>query len=348
MKYFDAQDVGKIRRGFYSAVYFNRTKHILLKEQNLKVPTIQVFQKQPHRILCGMNEVVELLKAATGYFQGKKWISKWSECRINHVKEGAEINSGDTVMHLTGPYAYFAHLESLYLGILARRTLVATNTRRVVTAARGKPVIFFADRYDYFKNQPGDGYATYTGGAASVCTQAQASLTRAKATGTIPHALIALNAGDTVESTLLFAKHFRDERVIALVDFDNDCVGTSLKVAQGLGKKLWGVRLDTAENMIDKSLAKKKSKSVYGVNPQLVNNVRKALDKAGFKWIKIVVSGGFNQEKIAAFEKKKVPVDAYGVGSSLLQGSNPFTADVVMVDGKPLAKVGRKFKPIKP
>ena len=61
--------------------------------------------------------------------------------------------------------------------------------------------------------------------------------------------------------------------------------------------------------------------------------------------MQIVVSGGFTAERIRAFEAAGVPVDAYGVGSSLIRGSNDFTADVVMVDGRPCAKVGRELPP---
>jgi nicotinate phosphoribosyltransferase len=60
--------------------------------------------------------------------------------------------------------------------------------------------------------------------------------------------------------------------------------------------------------------------------------------------LRIVVSGGFDEEKIRFFETKGVPVDAYGVGSSLIRGSNDFTGDIVITDGKPSGKVGRRFR----
>ena len=82
-----------------------------------------------------------------------------------------------------------------------------------------------------------------------------------------------------------------------------------------------------------------------GVNPELVRNVRRALDAGGFQHVKIVVSGGFTVDKIRLFEEQGVPVDAYGVGSSLFQGRFDFTADVVMLEGKPCAKVGRSYRP---
>ena len=73
--------------------------------------------------------------------------------------------------------------------------------------------------------------------------------------------------------------------------------------------------------------------------------VREALDAAGFARVRIVVSGGFTVEKIRAFEERGVPVDAYGVGSSLIRGANDFTADVVLTDGRPSAKAGRRYRP---
>ena len=82
-----------------------------------------------------------------------------------------------------------------------------------------------------------------------------------------------------------------------------------------------------------------------GVNERLVRKVRDALDADGFERVKIVVSGGFTVDKIKEFERRQVPVDAYGIGSSLIRGQNDFTADIVMTDGRPSAKVGRRFRP---
>ena len=158
---------------------------------------------------------------------------------------------------------------------------------------------------------------------------------KGKTAGTIPHSLIAINDGNTLESIRLFSKHI-DDRVIALVDFNNDCISTSLNAAKLLKNKLWGVRVDTAEDMKDKSLNKKGGKKYYGVNSTLIKLLRSELDTNGFPYVKIIVSGGFNTEKIIDFEKQQTPVDIYGVGSSLLKGNNDFTADIVKVEEKKL------------
>jgi nicotinate phosphoribosyltransferase len=134
--------------------------------------------------------------------------------------------------------------------------------------------------------------------------------------------------------------------ITLLVDFDNDSVATALAVARELGPRLWGVRLDTSETLVDRSLWNELGDfTPTGVNPRLVHKVRDALDGEGFEWVRIVVSGGFDLEKIRSFERDEVPVDAYGVGSSLIRGANDFTADIVELDGSHCAKVGRRFRP---
>ncbi|MFL5894413.1 MAG: quinolinate phosphoribosyl transferase, partial [Thermoleophilaceae bacterium] len=134
--------------------------------------------------------------------------------------------------------------------------------------------------------------------------------------------------------------------VTVLVDFENDSVRTALEVAEALGDDLWGVRLDTSEQLVDRSLWDEMGDfRPTGVNHLLVHKVRDALDAAGHEHVRIVVSGGFNPDRIREFERLEVPVDAYGVGSSLLRGDNDFTADIVMLDGRPCGKVGRKYRP---
>jgi nicotinate phosphoribosyltransferase len=137
-----------------------------------------------------------------------------------------------------------------------------------------------------------------------------------------------------------------DVNIVVLVDFENDSVRTSLEVARALGGRLWGVRLDTSRTLVDRSLWNEMGDfDPRGVNERLVRKVRDALDENGFERVKIVVSGGFDVERIREFERRNVPVDSYGVGSSLIRGDNDFTADVVLTDGLPSAKVGRDYRP---
>ena len=304
---------------------------------------MQVFQKD-QSILGGVDEAIAVLKQCSGrHTPDGGWEDGWDELVVHALYEGDEIAPYETVMTIEGDYSLFAHLETVYLGCLARRTLVMRNVREVKDAAGGKEILFFPARHDHWLVQTGDGWAAHVAGAIGVSTDAQASWWGGRGVGTVPHALIAAFGGDTVAAAREFADRFADEmNVTVLVDFDNDSIRTSLEVADALGDKLWGVRLDTSENLVDRALWDLMGTfRPTGVNPVLVGRVRAALDEAGHGHVRIVVSGGFDAAKIRRFEELGAPVDAYGVGSSLLRGSNDFTADVVEVDGRPCAKVGR-------
>ncbi len=292
------------------------------------------------------NKYIEILsrKMEIGEELDSLWIDEYQDLAVETLKDGDIISPWESVMHIKGKITSFAHLETIYLGILARRTRVATNVRSVVEAASGTPVLYFPARFDHWEVQGGDGYAAHIGGAAGVSTLAQGEWWGAKASGTVPHSMIAAFEGDTVGAVRVFGESYPDTNLVALVDFDNDCVGTSVRCAEALGEKLWGVRLDTSEKMVDSSVfSHMGSFKPTGVIPELVFMTREALDRKGFSNVRIVVSGGFTPEKISEFVERRAPVDAYGIGSFLLQGNFDYTADIVMVNGNPCSKKGRGY-----
>ncbi len=220
---------------------------------------------------------------------------------------------------------------------------------------------------------------------AFVSTDAQGDWWGGAGGGTVAHAAIASFLGDTAEAMMEFARILPAQIPrIALVDFNNDSVRDTLRVLEKLFTKyrelmdagnkdeakkyrLYGVRLDTSGSLRDVSVQPLGDPALdLGVNPRLVFNVRQGLDHAWENWtlpkvwkeaakefcrsVKIVVSGGFNPDKIRKFEKLEVPVDIYAVGSYLFNNGNStttdYTADVVRVKihGKwiDMAKVGRK------
>lgn len=329
--------VEKMRDGYYTDVYFNHARETLLRDGRHPRVVMQVFQKQ-QAVLGGMDEAIAVLRLCS---------HDWDELTVHALYDGDEIAPWETVMTIEGDYTLFAHLETVYLGVLARRTLVSTNVRRVVQAARGKPILFFPARHDHHRVQTGDGYAAHVAGAIGVSTDAQASWWGGRGIGTVPHALIAAYGGNTVLAATKFAESAPDGvNVVVLVDFENDSVRTSLEVARAMGERLWGVRLDTSRTLVDRTLWSEMGDfDPRGVNERLVRKVREALDENGFERVRIVVSGGFDVERIREFEAGGVPVDSYGVGSSLIRGANDFTADIVLADGLPAAKVGRSYRP---
>ncbi len=339
--------VERLRRGYYSDAYFTLTKELLEAEDRHPRVTMQVFQKHD-AILGGVDEAVALLRQCAGRRdESGAWVEGFDELEVHALYEGDAIEAGETVMTIEGDYSLFAHLETVYLGSMARRTLVMKNVREVVEAAAGKQILFFPARHDHWLVQTGDGWAAHVAGAIGVSTDAQASWWGGIGVGTVPHALIAAYGGDTVAAARAFAGRYAGRmNVTVLVDFDNTSAATAVAVADALGDDLWGVRLDTSERLVDAGLEQEIGDAARpGVNVPLAETVRAALDAAGHDRVRIVASGGFDSARIREFETAGAPVDAYGVGSSLLRGQNDFTADVVLLDGRPLAKVGREHRP---
>jgi nicotinate phosphoribosyltransferase len=345
--------VEKMRAGYYSDTYFNRAREILVRDGHRPNVRMQVFQRN-HSVLCGIDEAIAILRLCSGAFaEDGSWQDGWDALDIRALHDGDEIVPFETILTIEGDYALFAHLETTYLGVLSRRTRIATNAREIVAAANGKDVLFFPARFDHHQMQTGDGYAAYISGALGVSTDANAEWWGSRGMGTVPHALIAAYGGDTVLATQKFAQYIDPAvNVISLVDFENDCVATSVAVAKALGSRLWGVRLDTSGTLVDRSLwSQMGTFTPTGVVPELVRNVRAALDAHGFREVKIVASGGFDARKIRLFEDENVPVDAYAVGSAFFEGTGrfDFTADIVSIERDrtwiECHKVGRPERP---
>ncbi len=349
---------------------------------------MQWFTRRPGTtLICGIDKALTILKEATGYFNSGNFVNTSGNLEVWAVQDGCKTYySGNPllvqpVMRVRGRYRDFAVLETSTLGILARSSRVATNVYESLVAAKGKQMLFFPARFDIDEVQAADGYAyqiaiqRYNLDFGStigpfVSTDAQGDWWNGTGGGTISHSAIASFLGDSSEIMLQFARLLPVEVPrIALVDFNNDCAGTSIAVAKAMFKeyiKLWeqgahaeaqrfrldGVRLDTSKSIRDVSIEPLGDPALdLGVNPRLVFNVRKALDHCAESWdlpvgqlpaarefcrkVRIVVSGGFNPEKIMRFEELKVPVDTYAVGSYFFDNHGPtntdFTADVVRI-----------------
>lgn len=359
----------------------------------------QIFNRRaPMALIAGVDVALTMIRHATGYFDDTTFVETYRDLEVDAVQDGViTYYDGDpenvlTVIEIRGRYSDFAMLETPLLGVLTRASRIATNVYEVLEVSRGKSVLFFPARFDIPEVQSMDGYAywlavrrynmeTNQSMTPLVSTDAQAAWWGGRATGTVPHSLIACFLADTAESMVQFARFLPVETPrIVLADFNNDTVRASLDTLNAYWpyyraaleaddeteQKRWtlyGVRLDTSGKLRDVSLDADDPK---GVNPILVRLVREALNNAWQGWdvpahledaakdycrnVQIVVSGGFNREKVEHFERLRVPVDAYGVGSTFLNNSadtnTDFTMDVVrlMIDGEwvDMAKVGRR------
>lgn len=319
--------------GFYTANYFLKTARIIRENIPGHQVTMQFFQRGNDVMACGLDEVISLIHT---------FAVNPKDLNIYALNDGDIINNLEPVLKIEGRYEDFGFLESTIDGILARRTSVATNVYRVLKAANGKTVFSMADRQDDYLTQVGDGYASYVAGIRRISTDAQGKWWGGKGMGTMPHALIQICGGDLLKAADLYRKTFPG-KVTALVDYDNNVVYDSVRLAEHLKGDLNAVRADTSIALIDKYFEGRDTSSFdpHGVSKELIFALRKALDEAGYPSVKIIVSSGFTAEKIADFEKAGTPVDMYGVGVDLIKVHVNFTGDLVMLDGKEESKVGR-------
>jgi nicotinate phosphoribosyltransferase len=311
----------EILSGDSADVYFARAEEILEREGLDPLVTMEVFARQD-ALLCGIDEVKNLL--AHVFDQADP-----AETTIEALDDGESIAPKEVVLRISARYRAFGLYETAVLGMLAQSTGWATAARECVEAAAPLPVISFGARHVHPDITDVLDYAAIVGGCVGASTPAGARLAGLSPTGTMPHSLV-LIFGDTVKAAEAFDRDLSsDVARIVLIDTFKDEAEEALRVAHALGDRLYGVRLDTPSER-------------GRVTPELVKEVRARLDQEGFDHVRIVVSGGFNPERIRFFREVEAPVDSYAVGS-YISGATPidFTGDIKEIDGNPIAKRGR-------
>lgn len=304
-------------------VYFERARRILAAEGLDPVVGMEIFARE-QAILCGAEEALAYLRAILGEAEAQD-----PPAAVESLHDGDAIGPKEVVMRITARYSSFGLYETAILGILSQSTGWATAARRIVEAAAPIPVIGFGARHVHPSVADQMDYASVVGGCVGASTPAGARLAGLAPTGTMPHALIII-FGDTVRAAEAFDRHIDpDVPRIVLVDTFKDEAEESLRVADALGDRLWGVRLDTPSER-------------GRVTADLVKEVRARLDQAGHERVRIVVSGGLDLERIAYFKESEAPIDSFAVGSAISDASPiDFTGDLKEIDGRPVAKRGR-------
>ena len=307
------QPAADVLAGDTADVYLQRARRILAAEGLDPVVGMEIFARE-EAILCGAEEALAYLREILG--NGKVLDPAPI---VESLHDGDAIGPKEVVMRITARYSGFGLYETAILGILSQSTGWATAARRIVEAAAPIPVIGFGARHVHPSVADQMDYASVVGGCVGASTPAGARLAGLSPTGTMPHALIII-FGDTVRAAEAFDRHI-DPNVprIVLVDTFKDEAEEALRVADALGDRLWGVRLDTPSER-------------GRVTADLVKEVR----------VKIVVSGGLDLDRIAYFKESGAPVDSFAVGSAISDASPiDFTGDLKEIDGQPVAKRGR-------
>ncbi|PZR60187.1 MAG: nicotinate phosphoribosyltransferase [Chloroflexi bacterium] len=317
------QPAADVLSGETADAYFERTRTILAAERLDPVVTMELFPRAAG-VLCGAQEALAYLREILG--NGKRIEPPPI---VESLHDGDRFARKEVVMRIESRYSAFGLYETAILGILAQSSGWATAARQIVDAAAPIPVIGFGARHVHPSVADQMDYASVVGGCIGASTPAGARLAGLAPTGTMPHALI-LIFGDTVKAVEAFDRHI-DPSVprVALVDTFKDEAEESVRVADALGDRLWGVRLDTPSER-------------GRVTPDLVKEVRARLDQAGHRHVRIVVSGGLDADRIAYFKEVEAPVDSFAVGSAISDASPiDFTGDLKEIDGRPIAKRGR-------
>jgi nicotinate phosphoribosyltransferase len=310
-----------ILTGDSADVYFARAEEILAREGIDPLVVMEVFARE-RGILCGIDEAKVLLAHVLGDAPA-------DEAVVEALDDGDEFEPKEVVLRIRAHYRRFGLYETAILGMMAASTGWATAARECVDAAAPEPVISFGARHVHPDITDTLDYAAIVGGCVGASTPAGARLAGLNPTGTMPHSLV-LIFGDTVRAALAFDRHLSsDVPRIVLVDTFKDEAEEALRVAEALGQRLYGVRLDTPSER-------------GRVTADLVLEVRARLDQAGFGHVRIIVSGGLSPDRIRYFKEAGAPVDSFAVGS-YISGATPvdFTGDLKLIDGRPIAKRGR-------
>lgn len=317
----------------YISDYFLDSQKILAKFNPKNIVILQFFQRREFAILAGMDEVLDLLIQNSDY----------KNYKIRYLKDGARLGKREIVLELEGPLHLFGHFEGMIDGILARSTSIATNAYLCKKAAKNKDIIFMADRSDHYLMHKIDGKAARLGGVNLFSNLAQAGSKKSENFGSMPHSLIQNFQGDLIKTANAYRQIFPEKELVALVDFNNDVINDSLAVLAKFGKKLAGVRIDTAHNIADKMFSDPQPDD-FGINAKLVKKLREELDKNDGKHVKIIVSSGLTPPKIRKLEQQNSPIDAYGVGEYMLQIRHHFSADATVLNNERIAKFGRFYR----
>ena len=310
--FFSAQHE-EIASGAVTDIYFIRTNEILKKQGLLDTTvTAEIFPRRDG-VLAGVEEVRNLLKG--------KNIKVWA------FKEGHIFKAKDVVIRIEGSYGEFGIHETALLGMLAHSSGWATAAHEVKQIVKDKPFFSFGARHVHPSVAPVMDRAALVGGASGASCILGAKLFGIEPVGTAPHALF-LIIGDTVEAAKAYDKHMPEDALrLILVDTFKDEAEETLRIANSLKERLYGVRLDTPSER-------------GGVRPELIKEVRARLDQAGFQHVKIFVSGGLTPERIE--QHIEAGADAFGVGS-YISGRPPIdmTMDIKEINGMAVAKRGR-------
>lgn len=262
-------------------------------------------------ILAGVEEVA-------GLFEG-------FDLEVSAIPEGTSFKGNEPVVAIEGRFSKLAVYETALLGMLCQASGIATKSARIRKLAQGRPVYSFGARRMHPAISPMIDRAAFIGGCEGVAMITSAILLEEEPVGTMAHSLV-LCFGDERAAFKAFDEHMdREVPRIALVDTLSDEKFGAIAASEVFAEKLEAVRLDTPGSRRGDLLA-------------ICKEVRWELDLRGFGHVRIMVTGGIDEDEIGSLNEV---VDVYGVGTAISNAPViDFSLDIVSVDGKPVSKRG--------
>ncbi len=304
----------EIQSGATTDIYFINTRDVLNSADMLNTQVTAEIFTRTSGLFAGLDELKVLLKN--------------SNVEVEALPEGERFSPKEVLVRIKGAYGEFGIFETTLLGILSSSCAWATAARECVDAANGKPVLSFGARHLHPAVAPVmEAIAVKVGHCAGASCITGAKLCGREPLGTVPHAAI-LIMGDTLKLANAYDKTLPEEigRTFLVDTFHDECE-EALNLARSMGKRLGAVRLDTPGER-------------GGVTADLVRELRYRLDRENFDYVKIVVSGGLNPERIKILAD--AGADVFGVGSYIAHAiPMDMTMDLKEVNGKAVAKRGR-------
>jgi nicotinate phosphoribosyltransferase len=238
---------------------------------------------------------------------------------IDGYAEGELYYPGSPILTVSGTFAECVVLETLVLSVLNHDCAIAAAAARMVTAARGRPLIEMGSRRTHERAAVAAARAAYLAGFAATSNLAAGQRFDIPTAGTAAHAFTLLHdeeQGAFASQVAALGKH-----TTLLVDTYDISEGIRRAVAVA-GPDLGAIRIDSGDLSV------------------LAQQAREQLDSLGAVDTRIIVSGDLDEYAIAALAA--APVDAYGAGTAVVTGSGAATAGLVYklveVDGRPVVK----------
>lgn len=326
----------------FSSLYFKKSSNILRKYAFKDVSLAQFYSlTDKNSYVFGIEYIITIIKnyCIKNNYHG---------IVIKYIPDGSMIKKFYPVISIKGNYWKVIKLENIICGILSQGSTIFTNAKNVLSLTK-KEIVFMADRNDIYLNQLFNGYAAYHAGLRYFTTEKEVELFKDKddynIVGTMPHSIIEIAGGDLCKAISWYIKVYSQDRVIALVDYNNDVITDSIAVCKKFKKQIYAIRIDTSPKICDKSLSN--SFENKGVCVNLLKLIRKKLNMHGFDYVKIIASSSINPNKIQNFIDNKCEPDYYGIGEYFINNEPlNFSCDLVELNNKKSAKFGRKKQEI--